>query len=307
MAPLCGTGRLRPGARQPQDQQQPLLSVNQDFLISVVVSTYNRPDALRATLGGCAAQTDRHFEIIVADDGSADSTRIAIEHAAQQLPVRLEHVWHPDDGFRLAAIRNKGIAHARGAYLIFLDGDCVPQADFIAQHRALAAAGSFVTGSRILLGEALTAAALDGRVNLASRNVLFWLRARLRGDANKILPLFVKLPSGLAARRVNGFRWRGIKGCNFAVWADDLVKVNGFDESFTGWGHEDADLAVRLCNAGIARRNGFMATEVLHLWHREQLREQEGSNRERVLARLADHCIKAQTGLAQLRDAVPAR
>jgi len=276
--------------------------VNQDFLISVVVSTYNRPDALRATLNGCAAQTDRRFEIIVADDGSTHSTRTAIEHAAQQLPVPLEHVWHPDDGFRLAAIRNRGIARARGAYLIFLDGDCVPQADFIARHRALAATGAFVTGSRILLGSALTAAALDGRVDLAGRNPLFWLRARLRGDANKILPLFVKLPAGLAARRVDGFRWRGIKGCNFAVWADDLLKVNGFDESFTGWGHEDADLAARLHNASIMRRNGFMATEVLHLWHREQPRERESVNRDRVRQRLADHCIAAQTGLAQLRD-----
>lgn len=280
--------------------------MNEDFLVSLIVSTYNRPDALRAVLDGCARQTDHHFEVIVADDGSIDSTRSTVEHAAQRLPVPLEYVWHPDDGFRLAAIRNKGIAQAHGAYIVFLDGDCIPQADFVARHRALASTGSLVTGSRILLGPTLTAEVLDGRVDLTNCQARFWLRARWRGEANKILPLFVKLPD-FAARRVNGFRWRGIKGCNFAVWADDLAKVNGFDESFVGWGHEDADLVVRLHNAGVARKNGFMATEVLHLWHRGQPRDREGDNRERVIARLADHLVEAQTGLAQLRGKAPTR
>lgn len=274
--------------------------MNEDFLVSLVVSTYNRPDALAAVLDGCATQTDRRFEVIVADDGSTDSTRAVVEESARRLPVPLEHVWHPDDGFRLAAIRNKGILRARGDYIVFLDGDCVPQTDFVARHRALAATGSLVTGSRILLGEALTAQVLDRRIDLASCGAGFWLRARLSGGANKILPLFAKLPD-LAARRVDGFRWRGIKGCNLAVWADDLAKVNGFDESFVGWGHEDADLVVRLHNAGVARKNGFMATEVLHLWHREQQRDREGSNRERVERRLADHRTEAEIGLAQLR------
>lgn len=274
--------------------------MNEDFLVSLVVSTYNRPDALAAVLDGCATQTDRRFEVIVADDGSTDSTRVVVEESAKRLPVPLEHVWHPDDGFRLAAIRNKGILRARGDYIVFLDGDCVPQTDFVARHRALAATGSLVTGSRILLGEALTAQVLDGRIDLADCGAGFWLRARLSGEANKILPLFAKLPD-LAARRVDGFRWRGIKGCNLAVWADDLAKVNGFDESFVGWGHEDADLVVRLHNAGVARKNGFMATEVLHLWHREQQRDRESSNRERVARRLADHRTEAEIGLAQLR------
>ena len=277
-----------------------LFSVNEDFLVSLVVSTYNRPDALSAVLDGCAAQTDRHFEVIVADDGSTGSTQAAVEQSAKRLPVPLEHVWHPDDGFRAAAIRNKGIVRARGDYIVFLDGDCVPQADFVARHRALASAGSLVTGSRILLGPALTAEVLERRIDLANCGAAFWLRARLRGEVNKILPLFVKLPD-LAARRVDGFRWRGIKSCNLAVWAADLARVNGFDESFVGWGHEDADLVARLYNAGVARKNGFMSTEVLHLWHREQPRDREGGNRERVARRLEDHRIEAETGLAQLR------
>jgi glycosyltransferase involved in cell wall biosynthesis len=272
--------------------------VNDNRLVSLIVSTYNRPDALALVLAGCARQTDRRFEVVVADDGSTEDTRAVVEQAAKSLTVSVEHVWQPDDGFRAAAIRNKGIARARGDYLIFLDGDCVPQPDFIARHRRLASAGALVTGSRILLGPELTEAALARRVDVIRSPAAFWLRQRVRGQVNKILPMFVKLPD-FQARRVNGFKWRGIKSCNLAAWAADVATVNGFDESFTGWGHEDADFVLRLHNAGVVRKNGFMATEVLHLWHREQPRDSENSNRQRVLARLADGCIEAERGLAQ--------
>jgi GT2 family glycosyltransferase len=118
----------------------------------------------------------------------------------------------------------------------------------------------------------------------------------LAGQVNKVLPLMLKLPD-FAKRRVNGFVWRGIKTCNLGAWRSDVVAVNGFDESFVGWGHEDADLVARLHNAGVGRKNGFWATEVLHLWHEEAARDREGPNYNRVLARLADGTTRAQKGL----------
>jgi glycosyltransferase involved in cell wall biosynthesis len=269
-----------------------------DKLISVIVSTYNRPDALQQVLRGCAAQTDKNFEIIVADDGSGEATRSTVAEAAAATgsALTIEHVWHPDDGFRLAAIRNQGIARSRGGYLIFLDGDCVPQRQFVAHHRALAEAGAMVTGSRILLGAALTSEVLDRALPLQDQAPGFWLRQRMAGQVNKILPIFVNLPDA-AIRRVRGFKWRGIKGCNLAAWRSDVEQVNGFDESFTGWGHEDADFVVRLFNAGVGRKRGFCATEVFHLWHAEQSRDRAGPNRDRVWARLAERTIRATRGL----------
>ena len=68
----------------------------------------------------------------------------------------LRHVWHPDEGFRLAEIRNRAIGATEAAYIIFLDGDCVPRRGFIADHRRLSEPGWFVTGSRILLSKELT-------------------------------------------------------------------------------------------------------------------------------------------------------
>ena len=91
-------------------------------LISLVVSTYNRPDALGACLRSLLAQNDRNFEIVVADDGSGPATRDVIKAWAAEAGVPVGHVWQEDRGFRLAEIRNRAIAASAGSYLIFLDG-----------------------------------------------------------------------------------------------------------------------------------------------------------------------------------------
>jgi len=270
-----------------------------DSLISVIVTTYNRPSALERVLAECLTQYDPNYEIIVADDGSTEHTRATVERIAGTTAIPIQHIWQVDKGFRAAAIRNKGIAQARGDYLIFLDGDCVPQHDFVMQHRRLAQVGSVVTGSRILLDEALTREVIERKIALPRQNAGFWLKQRLVGHANKIAPLFIKLPDN-AWRQVKKFKWRGIKSCNMSAWRRDLEQVNGFDESFVGWGHEDADLVLRLANHGVRRKLGAYATEIFHLWHREQARDQESSNYERVQAHLSDGCVRAERGLAEL-------
>jgi GT2 family glycosyltransferase len=265
--------------------------------VSLIVATYNRPDALAAVLLGCFAQTDHDFEIIIADDGSTCATRDCIAGLRARSPVPLTHVWQDDLGFRLAMARNRGIAAAAGDYLVFLDGDCIPQRDFVAQHRKLARPGFMLTGSRILLSETFSARLLRERIDLPALGLGARLRLRAGGDLNKMLQLLVKLPDlGRAQRR---FSWRRIKGCNLGIWRRDLERVNGFDESFTGWGHEDADMVLRLFNAGVLRKDGAFATEVFHLWHREAQRGAESSNKRRVLERAADGTTQATLGLRQ--------
>ncbi len=120
-------------------------------LISVIVTTYNREDALNTVLRSLARQTDKNFEVIVADDGSAATTEALVEAWKTKLGHPLAHVWHEDRGFRAAEIRNRAILASHADYVIFLDGDCVTRPDFVATHRALAERGWFVTGNRILL------------------------------------------------------------------------------------------------------------------------------------------------------------
>ena len=263
--------------------------------ISLVISTYNRPDALAAVVEACFSQSDQDFDIIIADDGSTATTAQCIAALKARSPVPVQHVWQADDGFRLAMARNRGTLAARGDYLVFLDGDCIPQRDFIAQHRKLAQRGYMVTGSRVLLSEAFTARVLAEHIDLPGASGAAKFGYRLHGHMNKVLQLLFRLPD--IGRAKHRFSWRRIKGCNLGMWRSDLEKINGFDEGFKGWGHEDSDLVVRMFNAGVNRKDGAFATEVFHLWHREAQRDQASSNRHLVLERAANKTYLASQGL----------
>ena len=75
-------------------------------LISLIVTTWNREDALDAVLRSLATQTDRDFEVIIADDGSGEATAKLIADWASKLGHPLKHVWQEHRGFRAAEIRN---------------------------------------------------------------------------------------------------------------------------------------------------------------------------------------------------------
>lgn len=252
-------------------------------LISLVITTYNRSDALVQVLRGLAQQDDRNFEIVVADDGSTPVHQNTMREAAVRLGLPLTHVWHPDVGFTASRVRNRGVSVARGDYIVFLDGDCVPETDFVRQHRRLRESGCFVNGSRVMLSEPLTRVIVAGGSGVCARSPWYWVKKRWAGDAGKLTGL-LRLPDwGMRKRR--DFVWSGIRSCNMGVWRSDYEAVNGFDETFVGWGHEDADFVLRLHNAGVVRKNGFCATEVYHLWHREASRVQESANADRVRER----------------------
>lgn len=262
--------------------------------ISVVITTYNRSDALLVVLGALCLQDDREFEVVVADDGSRPDHVGAVLGSTAARALRLTHVWHPDIGFTASCARNRGVGASTGDYIVFMDGDCVPEVDFIRQHRLLAQRGCLVNGSRVMLSPLLTDSVLGGFDSLCRRGAWQWLKWRLSGKVSKLTGL-LRLPDG-GYRRQNGFRWKGIRSCNMGVWRSDFEAVNGFDESFVGWGHEDADFVLRLHNAGVARKNGFCATEVYHLWHRESSRAHESVNAETVRDRMGSGATLPKAG-----------
>lgn len=268
-------------------------------LISVIVTTYNRSDALAAVMRGLSAQTDPQFEVVVADDGSAPQHREAALAMANSLPFSAVHVWHPDQGFTAAKVRNLGVTASSGDYLVFLDGDCVPEKDFVAQHRRLAEVGRFVNGSRVLLSQALTGQAIDASAQIVGRSRWFWWKHWWAGRTSRFIGTW-RLPDG-GYRVKSKFSWKGIRSCNLAVWRADFVAVDGFDEIYVGWGHEDADLVLRLHHAGIQRKNGFCATEVFHLWHQEASRNRESANWARVRQRAGTAIIRSEIGYSQSR------
>ncbi len=247
-------------------------------LISVIVTTYNRPDALSLVLQGLALQTNKDFEVLIADDGSTTETKTLIDNTQWNFPIK--HIWHEDQGFRAALIRNLAVKQAQGDYLIFIDGDCVPRSDFIERHSELAERGWFVAGSRLLLNPSLTEEAVTGSKNILRWNFLHWFKMRVTGGCNRILPL-IYLP--FLPRKRKSQEWRGAKTCNLAMWRDDFNRVKGFNEQFIGWGYEDSDLVVRLIKAGVRRKQGQYAVTVLHLWHKENDRQHEADNWSKLM------------------------
>ncbi|MEC4748762.1 glycosyltransferase [Methylomicrobium sp. Wu6] len=273
-------------------------------LISVIVSTYNRPDALDMSLKSLLQQTDRNFEILIADDGSTEATRQLIGAYRAVSPVPIKHVYQPDQGFQLSRIRNKAVAESRGDYLIFVDGDCMARPNFVAAHRRLAESGWFVAGNRVLLGQAFTDEILSGQKPVYLKKLPFFVGLRLTGKINRFFPVLA-LPLGFL-RHLQPHNWRKAVGCNTSFWKSDFIRANGYDELFEGWGHEDSDLVIRLLHAGIKRKEGRFAAPVLHLWHPVNDKSRQPDNYQRLMERLAQQDFTAaELGVAQYLPASP--
>jgi len=264
--------------------------------LAVVISTYNQADFLRLTLEGYRRQSDLNFSIYIADDGSSTETGQVIRRFQQDFPVPIQHLWQADDGFRKARIHNRVISKIRETHTLLTDGDCIPLPGLVAAHRRLAGKNYFVSGSRVLLSRPCT----EKLCRLASfetdRAMFWWFKQRLSGNINRLSPLLLPTSLSPASSQLDG-----IRGCHLACPTEALVRINGFDESFEGWGREDSDLTARLLHAGYKRRN-LRGLPVLHLWHQEFSRQRLAENDDMLQACLNEQRIEASVGLQQLEN-----
>lgn len=266
--------------------------------LAFIVTTYNRPDALATVLEGCLAQVDPDFEVIVADDGSAQDTAKLIAAYKARAPFKMSHVWQEDLGFRAAAIRNRALVTTDADYIVFTDGDCVPPPDFVASHRKLAEPGWFLSGNRLMLTPEFTEQVLRDKLPIHLWQTCDWLQAWRHGQIERLLPL-LRLPNLGWLRKQFPRRWQGAKTCNLSAWREDLLRVNGLDESYTGWGLEDSDLVIRLLRAGIYNKSARFSAPVFHLWHPENDRSQLEKNRQHLQEVLQATHIRAVQGVDQ--------
>lgn len=266
--------------------------------IAVIVTTYNRPDALAAALEGYLAQTDQNLEVLVADDGSTAETAKVVAQYQARAPFPIRHIWQEDGGFRAAAIRNRALAATEAEYIIFTDGDCVPPGDYVSTHRALSEPGWFLAGNRLMLTRDFTGQVLHDKLPIHRWTLWQWLTARMHGQITRLLP-FIRLPGLSWLRKLAPRRWQGAKTCNLSAFRSDLLKVNGLDESYTGWGLEDSDLVIRLTRAGVYHKSARFSVPLFHLWHKENDRSNLEQNRQRLQAVLAAEHIRALKGVNQ--------
>jgi glycosyltransferase involved in cell wall biosynthesis len=264
-------------------------------LISLIVSTYERAEALDLVLRSLERQTDRDFEIVVADDGSGVATAQVITAWSARLP--LKHVWHPHRGPRLSEIRNRALRASAGDYCIFLDGDCLARPGFVAAHRRLAEPGWFVTGDRILLPKELTERVLTDGLELETWGFANWLAQRSGSRLERSQALF-KLRHALLGK-LAAQRWKGDHVSNMAFWRADLDRVDGFDAA--GDGLDESEIFIRLIRSGIRRKDGRFVTAVLHLWHPNGRPASPASDDDSEAIRLGTR-IRARRGVSALAE-----
>ncbi len=260
---------------------------------AVVISTYNRPDFLQLVLEGYRRQDTHRFSIYIADDGSTDETANLIRAMQAGFPVGIRHIRHEDKGFRKARIHNIVLREVSEPYVILTDGDCIPPTCLVSTHLRLASPGCMITGSRVLLSRAYCADLLAGG-KLPDMRPAALVGHRLRGRINRLLPLLLPVRLGPANHDLHG-----IHGCHLSCWRDDLLRINGFDERFEGWGREDSDLVARLFHAGV-RRRPLRGSPVWHLWHREEDRGRVDDNDQLLQACLDEKRVRAVQGIGEL-------
>ena len=255
----------------------------------LIVTTHERPDALRRVLASVAAQSRPPDELLVADDGSGEATAELVRAYAAAATHPVRHVWQPHDGFRAGRIRNAAIAQSDCAYLVLIDGDMVLHPRFIADHLCLARRGYFSQGVRIRLDAAATRRLMDPASPPPGPF------APGLGFARRSYALRAPGLARALRRAANGLI--ALKACNQGFWRDDLLAVNGFDEAMTGWGAEDKELCARLANSGVRRQTLLFAALAWHLWHPPASRETAAANRARWLESARSGRVRCDSGL----------
>lgn len=248
---------------------------------SLIITTYNWPKALELTILSCFKQSILPNEIIIADDGSDESTAQLIKELNKKLLVPIIHSWQEDKGFRAAESRNKAIVKAQFDYIIIVDGDMILDKDFIKNHLNNSLKNYFIQGFRVLINEQLT----DELLNKNITTITFFAKG-IKNRKNAINNDFL---AKIFRKKSNSMR--GIKTCNMSFWRKDLLKINGFNQDFIGWGREDSELVARLYNSGIKRLNVRFNCNAYHLFHVENDRKMLATN-DNILQEAVDQKIK---------------
>lgn len=246
--------------------------------VSLIVTTYNRPDALGLTLDSILSQALQPQQVVVADDGSTSDTARTVEAHLRTSGLNWVHVRHADRSIRQARIKNLGVKFASGAYLIFIDHDVPLHPRFVADHLVHAEQGCFLQGKRVFLPQQTTQKLLaSGRFTPPSP-----FSAGLGNRKNGFRLLF------FGKRLIRPKRFQtALRGCNFSLFKSDFMKVDGFDETFDGlWGREDSDICFRLFHSGIRIKNLWFCAIQYHLHHLAvKNRAQDRLDRELALIR----------------------
>jgi len=233
--------------------------MSDSFSTALLISTYNWPKALELVLSSALKQSSLPNEIVIADDGSTNETKILITKFQKISPVPITHLWHEDIGFTKAVILNKAIEKIKSDYIIQIDGDIIIHKHFIRDHIRYAKKGLYLFGSRISLKEEYSK-----KVLLTKKIEFYWLNKGLQRKSRAIyfpyFNTFSKTSNQISSK---------LRGCNISYWKNDAININGYNEDFIGWGYEDSEFAQRLLNLGVSSFRLKHAAIQFHIYHKE--------------------------------------
>lgn len=260
--------------------------------ISLLISTYNWPEALTLCLESISRQSIMPDEILIADDGSTQDTYNVIEDYRTRVNVPILHIWHKDDGFRLSQIRNKAIAESSCDYIIQIDGDLILDANFIKDHRALIRPNYFVIGSRALLTKEFSDKILKSKLLPA--------KSELNKDTKNTLNT-IRIPWATPFL-ANHYKTKGkyifyARGCNMAFWKNSILMVNGYNEDISGWGSEDTELTARLIKSGQKKLFLKFGAITYHIWHNYVARDRKDANNTILLNTIKEESFLVENGI----------
>ena len=211
--------------------------------VTVVVPYYEAPEALARTLAALEGQSYPRdlFEVIVVDDGS----RIPLRQP-EGIALNVKVIHQEDRGFGAPRARNNGAEAANHDILVFLDGDMLPEAGWLAAHARWhhTLSDALTLGFRAHVG-------VDGIDSGAIRH-----RAGSLGELLSDRPMERPEWIEFHMARTNELTstaddiFRVVTSGNLGVGKAFFESVGGFDESFTQWGAEDTEFGYRAFTRG---------------------------------------------------------
>ncbi len=238
--------------------------------LSVIVPTYNRPQALKLCLLSLASQSIIPNEVLIADDGSTMETRDTVLDMQKKLKhaFPIQHVWHEDIGFRKPKILNETVRRSTGDYLVFIDGDCMAHRHFIRSHVEYSSPDAILSGKRVEIGKELTGDLLSGGTIMNSFNLRLLWDAVMKRSRKVEEAIMLRNPYLRHITHRDRITDDGVWGCNFSLYKSLFIAINGCDEDFLDGSIEDNDLGIRVLNQGKQIRSVRGLAIIFHLWHK---------------------------------------
>lgn len=252
--------------------------------VSVIIAIYKDIQALSIILKALEKQTYKNFEVIVAEDGNDPAVKRFID-SVKNLDIR--HTSHEDKGIRKNMSQNNGIIASTGEYLIFIDGDCVPYSTYIETHVALSEPRHVLSGRRVNLGIGISKKIREGKldpIRLEKNCFLNFLKIRQDEDASHAEQGITLKPHSWLYSIISKNRSTSILGCNFSLFREDMLAINGFDESYgsTSLG-DDVDLSWRFKAAGFSEISCKNSANMFHLHHTREHQNKDASKETKLM------------------------